>query len=248
MAEHSTFFPYVSLGAGEFFGHPSPASPTSTAKASAAKQRKASSATTRHSHSRSRASSTASRASSIASSAASVSTVVSGVSSLAPTTTTEEEEGEDEERRNASTTAASSTSPQHLLPASASASTSREDRAHLRRQASQPVLVNAGPPRHSGNTPQRGNDHILRRSVSSATSSSPSSRGSIYSNIAGVGDGSGNGSADSGGPVIYPAAELFTVHSILSSKGYTLPQFYEKAFDMAEASDIHYRMLGRLPS
>ncbi|KAK9495575.1 hypothetical protein V1508DRAFT_409112 [Lipomyces doorenjongii] len=124
---------------------------------------------------------------------------------------------------SSSTVLASSSIHQH---ASSPSPLSKDEK--LRRRASQPVLVRA----HNPNTSP------LKQSRPGG-----SVRTGIYGGIVGTG---GVHDRNELVPVQYPATGMFTVHAVLGSIGYSLPQFYETAFDVVEVCDAYFHMPGHL--
>ncbi|KAK9374598.1 uncharacterized protein V1513DRAFT_445389 [Lipomyces chichibuensis] len=123
---------------------------------------------------------------------------------------------------SSSTVLASSPIHQH---ASSPSPLSKEEK--LRRRASQPVLVRA----------QNPNTSPLKQSRPGSL------RTGVYGGVVSPGGVHGRKELV---PVQYPAAGMFTVHAVLGSIGYSMPQFYETAFDFVEVCDAYFHMPGHL--
>ncbi|KAK9316823.1 hypothetical protein V1524DRAFT_425683 [Lipomyces starkeyi] len=242
----STYFPYVSSGPGtaEFLPplhtpDPSPNHDSSALSTSSTTQSRSQPRRAHHIHSYSFSPS----ASASASASASPTTTATSIHSQSPSPKTRSP-------RSLSSASSLSVNPQTSRPSStamtsspgssskvlaspaihqhASSPSPLSKEEKLRRRASQPVLVRA---RNSNTSP-------LQQSRPGG-----SLRTGIYGGIVGTG---GVHDRNELVPVQYPAAGMFTVHAVLGSIGYSLPQFYEISFDFVEVCDAYFHIPGHL--
>ncbi|KAK9332106.1 hypothetical protein V1520DRAFT_335824 [Lipomyces starkeyi] len=241
----STYFPYVSSGPGtaEFLPplhtpDPSPNYDSSAVSTSSTTQSRSQTRRPPHIHSYSFSPS--------ASASASPTTTATSIHSQSPSSKTRSLRSQSsasslsvnpQTSRPSSTAMTSSPgsprSPNKVLASSAihqhaSSPSPLSKEEKLRRRASQPVLVRAQNPNTSPWKQSRPGGSL---------------RTGIYGGIVGTG---GVHDRNELVPVQYPAAGMFTVHAVLGSIGYSLPQFYETAFDFVEVCDAYFHMPGHL--